>query len=128
MKVASSKFLTDKKPLLQRLLSGLSEAYPYASILATDSRAKRYFASRHNVGIGEDGHLSARGFVVKVFDGSHYAEYSFNQISEENLPEITAAVRKAVDMSETLLPEGGKRKGLSGPGRREDRLFGEHRV
>lgn len=106
MKVASSKFLTDKKPLLQRLLSELLEAYPYASVLATDSRAKSYFASRHNVGIGEDGLLSARGFVVKVFDGSHYAEYSFNQISQEKLPEITAAIRKAVDMSEALLPEG----------------------
>lgn len=105
MKVSPSVFLTKTKPVLKVLLDQLLEKYAYASILATDSQAKSYSVSRRNVRISQNGMLTARGFVVKVSDGTHYGEYSFNQISEEKIPQILAGVERALAAANRL-PEG----------------------
>ena len=41
--------------------------------------------------MGEDDLLCNRGFVIKVYDGNAYGEYSFNDISEEKIED---AMRK----------------------------------
>ena len=38
--------------------------------------------------VGEDDLATSRGFVVKVSDGKHYGEYSFNQITEADIDRI----------------------------------------
>lgn len=106
MKVQESSFIKEKKPVLSKLLNRLLDAYPYASILAVDSKAKTYLVSKRNMAVSEDMLLSTRGFVAKVSDGKHYAEYSFNQISEEELDQIFHCIQEIVAASDSLLPDG----------------------
>lgn len=96
MKVERSSYLAEVKPLLRKLLDKVLEQYPYASILATDSVSKNYSVSKKQTFLTEDSLLSGRGFVIKAYDGSGYGEYSFNEISEENLDDIAAAIQNQV--------------------------------
>ncbi len=109
MKVKASKYLHDIKPILLRLRDRLLEEFPYASILATDSQAKQYSVSRTATNIGMVGLWSGRGFVVKVYDGSGYGEYSFNEISEDQVEEIVAKVKGDLIPMSGHLPEGVER-------------------
>lgn len=106
MKVTESSYIRQKKPVLKKLLAMLLERYPYASLLATDSRAKTWEVTGKTAAVRADDLLSARGFVARVSDGSHYAEYSFNQISEDSLERICARIGEAAAMSDAVLPEG----------------------
>lgn len=106
MKARESDFITQSKPLLKKLLERLLEKYPYASILAADQKSKTYHVSRMSTSVQEDSLLSGRGFVVKISDGMHNTEYSFNRISENALDEICESIDRAVAASAALLPEG----------------------
>lgn len=106
MKVQESLFIQGKKPLLKKLLDMLLEQYPYASILAEDAKSRNYSVSRKNMAVGEGQPGTSRGFVVKVSDGKHYAEYSFNQISEKNLDIICDRIRELVEASDKVMPDG----------------------
>ena len=106
MKVRESEFIKRKKPVLKKLIERLSEQYPYVSLLATDSKAKSYMVSRRNTAISENGVLAARGFVAKISDGKHYAEYSFSRISEVLLDEICAQIAETIALSKNAVPEG----------------------
>lgn len=76
------------KPGLKKLIAALEETYPYASVLAVadDSRAWRISRSGINISNGDAG--GGTGFVVRVFDGTGCAEYSFNEFSEDRIPAI----------------------------------------
>ncbi len=105
-KVQESLFIQGRKELLKRLLDRLLERYAYVSVLAVDSRSKTYSVSKRNMGAGESGIGTARGFVVKVSDGKHYGEYSFNKLDEEDLDQICRHVGELMESSDRLLPEG----------------------
>ncbi len=92
MKVKSSEYLKAVKPVLKKLLDKLLSQYPYASILAVDSTAADYQVTKNMTNMMEDDLWCSRGFVAKVYDGQTYAEYSFNEISEEKIDEIAAAI------------------------------------
>ena len=106
MKVKSSQYLKEVKPQLKKLLSELLTEYEYASILAEDSVAKQYSASKVGVSIAEDDLLCRRGVVVKVYDGNGYAEYSFNKVNEEELALAKETLRKTIVPFDKKLPEG----------------------
>jgi len=79
VKVPHSEHLSRHRDLLLRLLRLLREEYPYASVLATDSRGLRYLVQRRETSIQES-RFGERGFVVRVHDGSGYGEFSFNEL------------------------------------------------
>ncbi len=81
------------KPGLQKLVAALRETYPYASVLAVtdDSRAWQIRRSGVVIAANRDG---GTGFVVRVFDGVGCAEYSFNEFSEDKIPDICAVMAK----------------------------------
>ena len=106
MKVKDSPYISRNRALFQKLLRTLLEEYPYASVLAADSREKTYSVNRRLTSIRGGGMMSARGFVARVFDGSRWSEHSFNEISEELLPAIAAQIRETAAMSERILPDG----------------------
>ena len=108
-KVKSSEYLREIKPLLLRLRDRLLEEYPYASILATDSQSKQYAVSKTVTSIGMVPRWSGRGFVVKVYDGSSYGEYSFNEISQDLIAEIVTKVREELIPMSNDLPDGVQR-------------------
>ncbi|MGB8452209.1 MAG: TldD/PmbA family protein [Anaerocolumna sp.] len=106
MKVKSSQYLKQVKPLLKALLNNLLEAYSYASILASDSKAMVYNVSKRGTVISEDDILSGRGFVVKVYDKKSYGEYSFNEISSEIIPIIIDKIKNHMMPLKDYLPDG----------------------
>ena len=74
------------KPGLQKLVRALREAYPYASVLAVADENRSWSISRGGINISASGRGGGTGYVVRVFDGTGCAEYSFNEFAEENIP------------------------------------------
>ncbi len=106
MKVKPNPYIQAVRPLLKELLAELLKEYPYASVLAADSREKSYRVNRQLSSINGGGRFSARGFVVKVFDGKHWSEHSFNEITKENLADLIQQIRVTASMTGSALPEG----------------------
>lgn len=94
MQVGSSKLLEAKRPLLKRLLQELLRIYPYASILAADSKGKRYSISKQGTNIAEDDIYTEQGYVLKVYDGESYGEYAFSRLEEGDIGEIVGKVKE----------------------------------
>lgn len=105
MKVERSKYLVQVKPVLKELVDELLKEYSYVSLLAIDSKEKSYRISKNGTAISGAGFLSGRGFVIKVYDGKGYVEYSFNEITKELVPEIVKEVKAKLATSAELLPE-----------------------
>ena len=85
------------KPGLQKLISALRKSYDYASVLAVADSSRLWSVSRSGVNIAVPGRCGGTGFVVRVFDGVGCAEYSFNEFSEEKIPEICAVVARRLE-------------------------------
>ncbi len=92
MKLASDPYLASCKPFLRELQQTLSKSYAYASVLAMNAKSKSYRVQRTGITISDDAMFSACGFVVKVYDGKGYAEYSFNEIPQGGAQEIAARI------------------------------------
>ena len=121
MKVKPSPYIQSVRPLLKKLLTELEKSYTYASILAADSKEKSYSVNRRLSSISGSGMMSARGFVVKVFDGKHWSEHSFNEITEEEIPDILEQVRVTAGMSAAAMPAGITENEYTAP--EEDEAF-----
>ncbi len=121
MKVKLSPYIQAVRPLLKKLLAELEKSYTYASILAADSKEKSYSVNRRLSSISGSGMMSARGFVVKVFDGKHWSEHSFNEITEEEIPDILEQIRVTAGMSAAALPAGITENEYTAP--EEDEAF-----
>lgn len=96
------------KPALKNLVSELRKKYAYASVLAVqdDSRAWRINRAGkriNNVGLG-----GGSGYVVRVFDQIGCAEYSFNEFSEEKIPEIVKTIDERIAYQTANIPDGIK--------------------
>ena len=96
MQVRPSAYLASMKPLYRRLLDALCSRYSYASVLAADVDARDYSVSRAGISVSENNRFGKRGYVVRVYTGSGYAEYSGNELSEEKIPEILAALGRSI--------------------------------
>lgn len=87
MKVTMSSFLIKQKPILKKIIKILSKEYKYVSILGTDTKGKLYNVQRTGIDLS-DSFWCERGFVIRVHNGINYSEFSFNDISEDNLTSI----------------------------------------
>lgn len=105
MEVEASSILSEKKPLLKKLLEKLLDKYEYASILATDASQKRYSVSKQGINIAEGALFSELGFVVKVYDGDSYCEYAGNHVAEENIDSIVDTIGTRLVPWKGSLPE-----------------------
>lgn len=84
MKVNMSRYLLETKSEIKKLVDILSKDFKYVSILGTDVTGKDYLVRKTGISI-QDSFWNERGFVVKVFNGINYSEFSFNEIPEENI-------------------------------------------
>jgi TldD protein len=89
-------FLNSQKPIIKELISLLMQKFEYASVLGTDVQGKRYFVSSKITTIS-DNSWAERGFVVRVYKGGRYFEYSVNEI--EDIHKITKEITDFVDIS-----------------------------
>ena len=91
------------KPGLQKLVRALREAYPYASVLAVADENRSWRISRGGINISASGRGGGTGYVVRVFDGTGCAEYSFNEFAEENIPELCAVLARRLEEQRAAL-------------------------
>ncbi len=96
-----SRYLNNKKPALQELIRLLGSKYAYASVLATDVSGTTIGVDRSTTTVNPSG-LTECGFVVKVFDGRAYFEYSTNTIDAKHLDDVVAAVDRLVAAQTTV--------------------------
>lgn len=95
MRAQNSVYLNTIKPYLKQLIDMLHEDFQYVSILATDCKGKKYVVSQNSNSI-EPNMLNERGFVVRVYNGKSYSEYSFNEINKENILELSQKIKSEI--------------------------------
>lgn len=81
MKSKISNYLSSQKDTLKSLVSDLSKDFKYVSVLAVDTVGTTYSVSKRGSSAG-DSNWAERGFVIRVFNGVNYSEYSFNEIDD----------------------------------------------
>lgn len=96
MQAENSKYLEQIRPAAKKLIRLLCDKYEYCSILGADSDSTSYRVSSTGINVAPAHLYNKRGFVVRVFDKSGQAEYSFNELSEDLIPEIIKNIDKAV--------------------------------
>ncbi len=104
MQVAFSSFLASQKPLLQKMLDVLSQDFPYVSVLGTDVTGNMYAVRSQSVTITDSSWVE-RGYVVRVHNGLHYAEYSLNTLDESSFFSSMQMIRYDLNRSLELLKE-----------------------
>lgn len=96
MKVEMSEFLMKKRQTVRKLVHTLSKDFKYVSVLGTDSHGKKYSVRRTGVNIN-DSFWNERGFVVRVFNGISYSEYSFNKLDENDIDKVALTIKNRVN-------------------------------
>jgi TldD protein len=84
MQVKISPFLKEQKKMFENVIDELSKEFKYVSILGADSKGMSYGVRSTGASV-EDSMWSERGFVLRVFNGVNYSEYSFNEIDEKDI-------------------------------------------
>ncbi len=100
MKTKLSFYLQSEKEKLQNLIQQLDKEFSYASVLGADTVGTQYNVSRRGSGVN-DSNWGERGFVVRVYNGVNYSEYSFNQL--EDIESIVTKVKEIAQEDLTLL-------------------------
>jgi len=96
-----SNYLKSKKPVIQKLVALLGTKFAYASVFATDVSGTNVAVDRSTTSVTPSG-LTECGFVIKVFDGVAYAEYSTNTIDDKHLDDVVAAIERLVAAKGTV--------------------------
>lgn len=84
MENSFSKYLKKKKPLIKELISKLLDKFEYVSCLGTDVSGENISVDCFTTNVSPSS-ITESGFVIKVFNGKKYFEYSINEIDEKNL-------------------------------------------
>jgi TldD protein len=96
-----SEYLSLQKPIFQRLIRELQQSFSYCSVLVTDSKGISIRVGTQVTSVG-DTPLKERGFVIRVYNGISYAEYSGNELNESNFEATIEAVLEAARLSKNL--------------------------
>ncbi len=106
MKVADSSYLASMRPILRDLIARLKEQYRYCSVLAVDTKAKRFSVSGGGISASEDGLLTKRGFVIRVADDKGVAEFSLNHIDRDSIGRIEKKIAEELIPLRDAVPSG----------------------
>ncbi|MBR2669492.1 MAG: TldD/PmbA family protein [Solobacterium sp.] len=88
--MALVKFLKERITDAQELVRELRKDYEYVSVLGSYARTKSILSSTRMTSV--DDVDNECGFVIKLYDGTHYSEYSTNEIRGLDPEEVKAAV------------------------------------
>jgi TldD protein len=106
MKVKMSDYLIQIKPISKKLVKRLEKEYAYVSLLGTDVSGKQYLVRRTGVEINNIPFFE-RGFVVRLYNGKNYSEYSFNELNEDNFEEVIENINKVSKETPALIESKG---------------------
>ncbi|MDF2592189.1 MAG: putative Zn-dependent protease-like protein [Clostridia bacterium] len=96
MKVQLSPYLSEQKGILKKLIEILSKKYQYVSILGCDSKGKNYSVTKGTISVN-DSTWSERGFVLRVYNGIGYSEFSFNELPKDNITQFAEYLSTQLD-------------------------------
>ena len=94
------------KPALKDLVKELRKKYAYASVLAVEDDNRGWRISRTGKRINSQVFGGGSGYVVRVFDNIGCAEYSFNEFSEEKIPQIVKTIEERIAQEAKCIPQG----------------------
>ena len=96
-----SSYLSSRHDLCRELVRRLSDRYVYVSVLGKHVTGKRINVTTVSTSIADTREKQC-GFVVKVNDGKHYSEYSFTDITEENIDALEESIVRELTLSAHL--------------------------
>ena len=96
-----SEYLSSRHDLLKELVTRLGQRYSYASALGKHVTGKRVNVSTVSTAVS-DTNESQCGFVVRVYDGGHYAEYSFSDITPATIDQLETDIVRELSLSSHL--------------------------
>lgn len=104
-----SKFLNSKHDICKQLVDRLSSKFEYVSLLGKQITGDNVRVTTFNTSIN-DSMETQNGFVVKIYNGKAYSEYSFSDIDENNIDDIEKKVIETVHVldDDSLLHISGK--------------------
>ena len=89
--MALEKFLKERITDAEVLVKELRKTFAYVSVLGSVSKTKRIISSTRMS--SADDIDDECGFVIRMFDGSHYSEYSTDEIRGLDPEQVIASVR-----------------------------------
>lgn len=98
--MAFSTFLESRRADCRALVEELGKHFAYVSVLGSDVKASAVRAEKRSVSIGE-GALSECGFVIKMYDGRGFFEYSACDIAGDKVA-LTEKILSRVKISDAL--------------------------
>lgn len=90
--MAITEYLTSRKDICKKLIGELRKKYEYVSILGVDTYGISINVDRFTTNVSES-RSTERGFVIKVYDGNGYIEYSTDDINQDNFKKIVKDVK-----------------------------------
>ncbi|MBE6134327.1 MAG: TldD/PmbA family protein [Erysipelotrichaceae bacterium] len=104
-----SNFLNSKHDICKKLVDRLSSKFEYVSLLGKQITGDNVRVTTFNTSIN-DSMETQNGFVVKIYGGKAYSEYSFSDIDENNIDDIEKKVVETVHVldDDSLLHISGK--------------------
>lgn len=91
-----NKILLKSKPACQKLVDELLKTYKYVSLLGVHSVGSRIRVDKNNISVTDSD--SEFGYVVKIYNGDGYSEYSFNTISEDNVISLANDIKNSIKL------------------------------
>lgn len=102
-----NKILLKSKQACRMLVEELSKTYEYVSVLGTATTGTNIRVDTKNISVSDAN--DEYGYVVKIYNGKGYSEYSCNVISEENYLELAEKIKEAIalpDLKQELVSVG----------------------
>lgn len=90
-----SQYLLENKQVIKKLVDKISEEFKYVSVLGTDTHGTSYSVMRTGASI-KDAMWCERGFVVRVYNGINYSEFSFNNIDEKSYIQVADEIETKI--------------------------------
>ena len=97
-----SDYLRSRQELCRNLIDRLAPDFDYVSILGKEITGKKIDVSTSSTDVN-DSFETQTGFVVRLFNGKCFSEYSFTDIRKDNFEEVEQAIRNCVKFSDRIL-------------------------
>lgn len=97
-----SEYLKSRHDLCKKLVDRLSPDYGFVSVLGKQISGMTVRVTTTTTSVS-DSFEQECGFVVKLFNGRTYSEYSFTDITEDNFDELEKKIRTEIVISDRLL-------------------------
>jgi TldD protein len=97
-----SKYLQSRHDICKELVQRLLKKYEYVSLLGKHVVGKTIRVTTVNTSVG-DTMEKCCGFVVKIFNGKTYSEYSFSDITPDTIDSLEKDIVEKTSLSSALL-------------------------